>query len=114
MAEINMAAHTPDNFFAGSFPIATDFGTVKAGAAIRARAPVVKNTDGELEEAAASTISNIVGISAAESSNGEAVYYLTGEFFTQAITLPAGITAEALKPVLRKLCIFSKEVQINA
>ena len=112
MYDITKTETMPDNFFAGSFPIATDFGKIKTGATIRPRAPIVQGADG-IEEAAAGTLGNLIGISAAEPSGDEVVYYLTGEFFTQALTLPNGVTAEALKPAMRKLSIFLKEVNIN-
>ena len=113
MYGITKAATMPDNFFAGSFPIATDFGAIKTGATIRARAPIVQGADG-IEEATAATLANLVGISADVPSGDEVVYYLTGEFFSQALTLPSGITAEALKPACRKLGIFLKEMNLNA
>ena len=109
MFEIEKMEFTPDNFFAGSFPIATDFGAIKAGETIRARAPVVQGADG-IEEATAATLGNLIGISADVPSGGEVVFYLTGEFFTEALTLPNGVTAEALKPALRKMSIFLKEM----
>ena len=112
MFEINKAEIAPDNFFAGSFPIATDFGRVKTGAAIRARAPVVQGADG-IEEVTATTVADIIGISADVPSGGKVVYYLTGEFFMQALTLPDGVTPEILKPALRKLTIFLKEINLN-
>ena len=111
MFDINRATHTPDNFFAGDFPIVTDFGKIRSGATIRARTPIVQGANG-IEEAAAATVANVIGITAAEPSGDEVVYYLTGEFFTQALTLPNGVTAEALKPALRRLSIFLKEVNI--
>lgn len=107
MYEINTASITPDNFFAGDFPIVTDTGTIKAGATVRKRVPVVQGEEG-IEEAAAATIGTVIGITADEPSGGELVYYLTGEFFADAITLPSGVTVEALKPALRKLGIFLK------
>ena len=33
---------------------------------------------------------------------------LTGEFFADGLTLPDGVTVEALKPAFRKLGIFLK------
>ena len=112
MFDITRATHTPDNFFAGDFPIVTDFGKIKDGATIRARVPIVQGADG-IEEAVAATIADVIGISAAEPSGDEVVYYLTGEFFTQALTLPTDVTAEELKPILRKLTIFLKEMIVN-
>ena len=112
MYEITKTAFTPDNFFAGDFPIVTDFGEIKTGATVRARAPIVKGAEG-IEEATAATLENVIGITAAEPSGNEVVYYLTGEFFTQALTIPTGITPDALKAALRKVSIFLKEVNIN-
>ena len=112
MFDVQRRTSEADNFFAGSFPIATDFGPVASGATVRARTPVVKDENG-IKEATAATLDNLVGISADEPSGGEVVYYLTGEFFTQGITLPDGVTAEKLKPALRRLGIFLKEVNIN-
>jgi len=112
MYDIKTAKHAPDNFFAGDFPIVKDFGKIKTGATVRARTPIVQGADG-IEEAAASTVANVIGITADAPSGGVVVYYLTGEFFTQALTLPTGVTAANLKPALRKVGIFLKEVQNN-
>ena len=109
MYNINVATKTMDNFKAGPFPIATDYGEKAAGATIRARAPLSMDTGGKLSETTAATLANVVGISAAEPSGDEVVYCLTGEYFTQALVLPNGVTAEALKPALRKLSIFLRE-----
>jgi hypothetical protein len=98
-----------ENFFAGSFPIATDFGEIESGAKIRRHTPIVQGENG-IKEAAEDTLDKVIGIAAAEPSGNEVVYYLTGEFFSQAIVLPNGVTIEALKPVLRKLTIFLKEL----
>ncbi|MCL2107806.1 MAG: hypothetical protein FWH20_00480 [Oscillospiraceae bacterium] len=107
------AVYEPENFFAGDFPIKTDYGKIKKDAVIRAHAPVVKTANG-IEEATASNLGNLIGIAASEPNGDEVVYYLTGEFFTGAIVLPSGVTAEALKDALRKLSIFLKEVRTNA
>jgi len=112
MYGIEKTTHTPDNFFAGDFPIVTDFGKIRSGATIRARAPIVQGANG-IEEAATATVGNVIGITADVPSGGEVVYYLTGEFFTQALTLPNGVTAENLKPALRKVGIFLKEMNKN-
>ena len=110
--DVQTMTHEADNFIAGSFPIATDFGTIKTGATVRARAPVVKGDDG-IEEATDATIEDVIGITADVPSGDEVVIYLTGEFFAQALTLPDGVTAEALKPVLRNKSIFLKEMNIH-
>lgn len=109
MYNINTAQSTPENFFAGDFPVVTDFGTIENGAKIRKHTPIVQGENG-IKETAANTLAQVIGIAAAEPSGDEVVYYLTGEFFSQAIVLPTGVTIEALKPVLRKLTIFLKEI----
>jgi len=113
MYSVKESQLTKDNFFAGSFPIATDFGTVEGGAKIRRHVPVVQGDNG-IKEAAAGTLDGLVGITAAEPSGNEVVYYLTGEFFTQALALPAGVTVDALKPALRKLSIFLRDRSVLA
>lgn len=112
MYEINEAVLTPENAIAGDFPMKTDFGEIKSGAKIHKFAPVVQGEDG-IEEAAAATLDKLIGIAADEPSGTEVVYYLTGEFFAEALHLPSGVTAEAVKPALRKLGIFIKELNSN-
>ena len=109
MYGIEEAACAPENFFAGNFPIAKDFGAVLSGTTIHKHAPIVMNASA-IKEAAADTLDDLVGIAADESSGGEVAYYLTGEFSMEALYLPSGVTAEALKPACRKLGIFLKEV----
>jgi hypothetical protein len=108
MYEITSASYTPENFIAGDFPMKTDTGTVKSGATVRKYAPVVQGADG-IAEAAADTLTDLVGIAADEPNGGEVVYYLTGEFFIEALVLPDGVTAETLKPACRKLGIILRE-----
>lgn len=94
----------PKNIFAGDFDTLTDSST--ADAAIAEYAPVVKTETG-VTTATAETLANLVGIAAASAGTGEpVVYYMTGEFHTDAISLPSGITADALKDACRKLSIF--------
>ena len=112
MYKITEAKYEPENFFAGSFPIAKDTGKVKNNAKIRRLAPLCQDEDG-IEEAGENTLDNLIGIAAAEPSGEEVVYYLTGEFFAQAIALPEGVTTEVLKPAFRKLGIFLKELNQN-
>ncbi|MBU5438297.1 hypothetical protein KQI42_09770 [Tissierella sp. MSJ-40] len=107
MFEIDTAVHTPKNFFAGDFPIVTDSDTIKKGAVIRKYAPITKGETG-IEEVAGGTLANLLGIAADEPNGGKIVYYLTGEFFADAITLPDGVTIEELKTTCRKLGIFLK------
>lgn len=117
MYEITTAEHTPVNFFAGAFPVVTEAGTIKEGAAVRKYAPVALTDEGIVEaEAAAGSgekattgnLDALYGIAADDSSEGGVVCYLTGEFIADALTLPDGVTIEALKPAFRKLGIFLK------
>jgi len=110
MYDVKTANLEVENFHAGSFPIATDVGTVEANATIRKHAPIIKGANG-LKEVDDETIAQVIGIAAAEPSDNEVVYYLTGEFFENAIVLPEDVTLEALKPVLRQNSIFLKEAR---
>lgn len=122
MFDINTAECTAENVFAGDFPVVRDFGAIKAGAVIHKLAPLVQGADGieELtaamlpttgENASAGSLDKLIGIAADEPSGNEVVYYATGEFFAEGLTLPEGVTAAALKPVFRKLGIFIKEMK---
>lgn len=125
MYEITNTEFTPENFIAGDFPMKTDFGPVKNGAKIRKYAPVVQGENGieEItaamipttgEDATEGALNTLIGIAADEPSGGEVVYYLTGEFFSEALVLPDGVTADDIKPAFRKLGIFLKEMNNNA
>lgn len=116
MYEIQTDQTSPVNFFAGDFPIVTDVGDVKKNATVRKYAPVALTADGIVEAEAPTSgettkpgnLDKLCGIAAADSTDGGVVYYLTGEFFADALTLPDGVTVEALKPAFRKLGIFLK------
>lgn len=102
---------TPKFFFAGEFPTVTDTGT--AGEAVAEHAPVTMNEDGNIVLIAAAsgdtaaTTDAVIGIAAAAAAAGEpVVYYMTGEFFADAINLPNGITIEEVKAACRKISIF--------
>ena len=76
----------PKNFFAGDFPTLPDSGT--AGAKLAEHTPVAKNEDGNIVAVTAATIDKVVGITAEAAENGEpVVYYMTGEFFADAIEI---------------------------
>lgn len=122
MFDINTAECTAENVFAGDFPVVRDFGTIKKNAVIRKLAPLVQGADGieELtadmlpktgENASAGSLDKLIGIAADEPSGGEVVYYATGEFFAEGLTLPDGVTVEDIKPAFRKLNIFIKEMK---
>ena len=110
MYDINTAELKAENFIAGDFPIVTDFGTIKKGATIRKRTPLIQGENG-IEELTKDSIDKIVGIAADEPSGEEVAYYLTGEFFAEGLTLPDGVTAADIKPAFRKLGIFIKEMK---
>lgn len=98
--------YTPKNFFAGEFPTVTETGVAKAK--IAEHTPVVIGEDGKVEAATSTTVANVVGITAAAAeANEPVVYYLTGEFFADAVAL-GDITLDALKAAFRKISIFLK------
>lgn len=107
MYEIKKDELNRKNVFAGDFPIVKDVGEVKGGENVRKYAPVIQTADG-ISEATAEGLADLYGIAADDSTDGGVVVYLTGEFFADGLTLPDGVTAEALKPAFRKLNIFLK------
>ena len=116
MYDIETRTCEPKNFFAGDFPTKTESGT--AGEALAEYTPVTKNSDGKIvavaaasgsgETAKAATTGDVIGITAAavEAAGDPVVYYLTGQFFVEALNLPKNVTVEAIKEPLRKLSIF--------
>lgn len=97
----------PKNFFAGDFPTVPETGT--AGAELKEFAPVAKNEDGKIIAITNETVANVIGITAEAAKEDEpVVYYMTGEFFADALTVPSGVDADKLKDALRKLSIFLK------
>jgi len=107
MYEIKRDELTRKNVFAGDFPIAKEVGEVAEGETVRQYAPIIK-TAGGFKEATAAGLDELYGIAADDSTDGGVVCMLTGEFFADGLTLPDGVTAEALKPAFRKLGIFLK------
>lgn len=108
MYEVKEAKFTPVNFHRGFFPAVPEHGTIKEGATVRKHAPVALGTDG-LEEVTADTLNKLVGIVAdVPDDGGNVVYYMTGDFNSEAIVLPDGVTIEALKAACRPLTIFLK------
>ena len=95
MYEIETRSHEPVNLFAGEFPTVTEEGV--AGAAIAERTPGTRPA----------TTGDVIGITAAAAEkDGPVVYYLTGEFFADAINLPSGVEIDDIKDPLRKISIF--------
>ena len=97
--------YEPKNIFAGEFDTLTDTGT--AGAAVAAFAPIMKDESGKIVTITATDKAKVIGITAAAAEKDEpVVYYMTGEFFADALTMPKGVTAADIKDDLRKLSIF--------
>ena len=68
---------------------------------------MAKGADGKIIAVTAETAADVVGITAAEAEAEEpVVYYMTGEFFEEALSLPEGVTVEDIKEPLRKVSIF--------
>lgn len=113
MFEVETRKYEPKNVFAGDFPTLTESGV--AGADIKAYMPVAKNAEGKIiplkkatEEA---TVENdVIGISAAAAANGEpVVFYLTGEFFANALNMPEGLELKDVRDALRKISVFVRD-----
>lgn len=95
----------PKNFFAGDFPTLPETGT--AGAKLAEHTPVMAGEDGNIVAVTKEAAGNVVGITAEAAEKGEpVVYYMTGEFFADALNLPEGVEIEDIKDSLRKLSIF--------
>lgn len=115
MYDIERRELEPKNFFAGDFPTLTESGT--AGAEIKEYMPVAKNADGQIipfkkapEPASATTENVVIGISATSAATGDpVVYYMTGEFFAEAINLPDDVDMKTLKDECRKVSIFLRD-----
>lgn len=98
---------TPKNFFAGDFPTVPETGT--ANAAIKEYAPVMIDiaNDNKIIPVAKGREASAIGIAAAAAGNGEPVtYYMTGEFFADALALESGADLAKIKEALRKVSIF--------
>ncbi len=96
------------NFLAGEFPTLPETGT--AATNIDEYTPITKNDDGGIVPVTAETIGDVIGITVEKVDKDEPiVYFMTGEFFTEAINIPEGIEKEALKEACRKLSIFLRD-----
>jgi len=105
MYEIQTDELYMENFHAGGFPIIPTAGVTSED--IVKHALVAQGADG-IVNATSATLDSICGIAAADSSNGQVVYYQTGEFFANSIVLPEGVTLDQVIPICRKLSIFLK------
>ena len=100
-----LGEYSPKMVFAGEFPMLTDTGT--AGEVVNQWDIIMLDTaTGNVKRATAAGIDTVVGIAAvAAAKNDPVVYYMTGEFFTDAIGMN-GIDEATAKAALRKLSIF--------
>lgn len=98
----------PEYFIAGTnIRIAT--AVKEAGADLAAHTPVIlaegKVTAVESKDA----LEGLYGLTAEAAENGEdAIIYLSGEFFADALVLPESVTAADVEVALRNLGIFLK------
>ncbi len=100
--------YKPKNFLAGDFPTVPEDGV--AAEKIIEFSPLTKNSDGKIALVTADTINKVIGLSAVAAEEGDPiVYYMTGEFFANAINLPQGVTMDKLKEELRKISIFLRD-----
>lgn len=107
-----LGSYKPKMVHAGDYPVVTGTGTVADGSIIPELTPVVLGNDGKLSPVTASTIGDVYGIAADKAEAGEeAVIYLTGQFFGDALELPEGVTAPDLKAPLRKIGIFLEDTE---
>lgn len=104
----------PDYLIAGNAEIVT--AVKEASAALKRGAPVVLNSDGKLAAISVSgssapyvTTTGLYGILAEDVASGEdGIVYLSGEFFADALVLPANATAADVEVPLRNLGIYLK------
>lgn len=117
MFEVKKDQTSPRNVFAGEFPIVKEVADVAEGTTVRKFAPVAlvegkaveaEAASGSGDSAKAGNLDSLYGIAADDSTDGGVVCYLTGEFFADGLTLPEGVTADALKAPFRKLGIYLK------
>lgn len=102
-----LGSYTPKMVHAGNYPVVTDSGTVAVGETIVELMPVSLGTDGKFKAITSANIADVYGLAAESKEAGEElVIYLTGEFFGDAIEVPAGTTAADFKAPCRKLGIF--------
>lgn len=109
---VKKEVYTPENLFAGDFPVLTE--TADVGAAAVSRLTPVKLVSGKVAAIAAGTEaapadSGLYGIAADDGEkNGKVPVYLTGEFFADALNWPTGTAAADVKAAFRTLGIFLK------
>lgn len=98
----------PEYFIAGTnIRIAT--AVKEAGADLSAHTPVLLVEGKVTPVAEAAKLTGLYGVTAEATKSGEdAIIYLSGEFFADALVLPAGMTAADVEVPLRNLGIYLK------
>lgn len=105
MYEVEKHTLEGDNYYAGTFPVATDTLEVADDVEITARTPVALTDDGAAVLTKA-TLDKFIGIAAADSDDGYVIIDCTGEFFADKVNIPSGIEVDELRAVARKLNIY--------
>lgn len=96
-------------YFIASTNIRIATAVKEAGADLPAHTPVIlaegKVTQAESKE----KLDGLYGVTAEAAASGEdAIIYLSGEFFADALALPAGMTAADVEVALRNIGIYLK------
>lgn len=107
-----LGSYTPKMIHAGDYPVVTGSGTVADNNTVLELMPVTLGTDGKLSAVTTDTIADVYGLAAQPAEAGEeVVIYLTGQFFGEALNVPAGTTAADFKAPFRKLGIFLADTE---
>ena len=104
--------YTPEQLIAG-VAIGITTGVKTAAVALEKGAPVLLNAAGKAAKVTKSgdtvTTTGLYGIAADSAAKDEdAVIYLTGEFFADALVLEDNVAADALEVAFRNIGIFLK------
>lgn len=101
-------SYEPEYFIAGTnIRIAT--AVKEAGTNLSAHTPVLLAEGKVTPVAEAAKLTGLYGVTAEAAKSGEdAIIYLSGEFFADALVLPAGMTAADVEVPLRNLGIYLK------
>lgn len=101
--------YTPEYLIAGT-TIRITTAIKEAASALKTGAVVKLDGNGKAAKVTANTDTGIYGIVADDVAQGDdAVIYLTGEFFADALALETGVTAAGLEIKLRDIGIFLKD-----
>lgn len=101
--------HEPEYFIAGT-TIRITTAVKTAGAALKAHAPVLLGADGTVSPVTDATkLTGLYGLAAEDTAKDEeAVVYLTGEYFADALAMETGVTAADVEVAFRNIGIFLK------